>query len=138
MKEFDKLPKRKRNSETMMKIVNSNTEFTITKSEAAKILGVEPNAYYVEDHNYLGIKTIPKINDFKEFYVHPGNVRKDILGRVVAKYQNVVWSTGTHTNSLVPIIALGPEQVIAWFNKMMHTTEWGEYTIDVFIFRIAS
>lgn len=133
MKEFDALPKNKQNPATMMQIINKNTEFPITEAEAAKVSEVENNAYYVKGHIYLGVEIFPSINDFEEFYVHPDRAREAILGHVVAKHQNVVWSTGTHTNSLVPIIAIGPKDLIQWFNHMMHTTEWGQYVIDIFI-----
>jgi len=57
-------------------------------------------------------------------------VRYDLLGRVVGKYQNTVWATGTHTNTPVPLIAVGPKNVTAQFGKMMHTTEWAQYAIN--------
>ncbi|MDR4506884.1 MAG: hypothetical protein MRJ65_01380 [Candidatus Brocadiaceae bacterium] len=51
------------------------------------------NACYVEGHKYLGEKFFPKIDDFKEFYVHSEGLRRNILGRVVAKNQNVVYGS---------------------------------------------
>jgi alkaline phosphatase len=111
--------------------VNTNTEFPITETEAAQVLEVERNEYFMEKHSYLKNEVFPRINDFKEFYVYFDGIRKDILGRVVAKYQNIVWSTGTHTNAPVPVVAYGNKDVTAWFSKMMHTTELGQYAINV-------
>ena len=133
MKEFDRLPKNRQNPVTLMKIINKKTDFPITQVEAAKVLETENNAYFVKDHCYLEVDKFPRINDFKEFYVRSDHAREAILGRIVAKYQNVVWSTGTHTNSLVPIIAVGPKDIIGWYDHMMHTTEWGQHVIDLFI-----
>ena len=75
-------------------------------------------------------KLFPKITDFKECYVYGESIRKNILGRVVAKQQNIVWSTGTDTNTPVPLIAWGLQQIIKIFGKMLHTTEWAQYAID--------
>ncbi len=130
MDQFDALPKNQQTPGAMMKIVNDNSEFLITEKEAATILEREENDYYVKGHTYLGDTTFPKINDFKEFYVYSEEVRKDILGRVVAKQQNIVWSTGTHTNTPVPLIAYGPQKITAQFSKLLHTTEWAQYAID--------
>ena len=133
MNKFDALPGAKQNAEKMAELVNKYTEFPITKTEAAQILEVEPNQYYIEGHPYLGKNIFPKINDFKEFYVYGKAIRGNILARVTAKYQNTVWSTGTHTSSLVPLVAYGPESVSARFSKMLHTTELGRLAIDVLI-----
>ncbi|MCP4349831.1 MAG: alkaline phosphatase [Desulfobacterales bacterium] len=130
MDEFDGLSKDQKTPGAMMKIVNNNSEFLITEEEAAVVLEREKNDYYIKGHTYLGSETFPKINDFKEFYVYSEEVRKDILARVVAKQQNIVWSTGTHTSAPVPLITYGPEKITSQFSKMLHTTEWAQYAID--------
>ncbi|MEK8016143.1 MAG: hypothetical protein VSS75_004685 [Candidatus Parabeggiatoa sp.] len=107
--------------------MNKHTQFPITLAEAATVLETEENEYYVAGHKTLGFDTFPKIHDFKAFYVYSSELRLDLLGRVVAKYQNTVWATGTHTNTPVPLIAIGPENVTAQFGRMMHTTEWAQY-----------
>jgi len=128
---FGTLPKKERTAAALAKIVNGHTEFPITVEEARAVLEVERNEYYVEGHKFLGQEMIPKIHDFKEFYLCGDVLRMNILGRVAAKYQNVVWSTGTHTNSPVPLIAYGPNETTIKFSRLMHTTEWGQCTIDV-------
>ncbi|MBW1800094.1 MAG: alkaline phosphatase [Deltaproteobacteria bacterium] len=128
---FDRLPKNEQTPAALAKIVNENTGFPITGEEAAAVLEVERNEYYLEGHKVLSKAIFPKINDFKEFYVYGMALRNDILGRIVAKYQNVVWSTGTHTNAPVPLIIIGPKETTLKFSRLMHTTEWGQTAIEV-------
>jgi alkaline phosphatase len=130
LKKFEALPVAQKTPQSLLEIVNKHTQFPITLAEAATVLETEVNEYYVAGHKTLGVKLFPKIHDFKEFYVYGKNSRQDLLGRVVAKYQNAVWATGTHTNTPVPLIAIGPENVTAQFGRMMHTTEWAQYAIE--------
>lgn len=76
------------------------------------------------------MEIVSKINDFKEFYYDSTRMRQALLARVAAKYQNVVWSTGAHTSTPVPLIACGPQNIIKVFGRMLHTTEWAQYAID--------
>jgi len=115
----------------MKKIINGNTEFPITTADAKSILATEKNNYRVKNHGYLDVPYFPKINDFKEFYVYESEIRKDIIARVVAHQQYAVWSTGTHTNTPVPLIACGPEKSAKKFGKMLHTTQWAQEAINV-------
>jgi alkaline phosphatase len=75
-------------------------------------------------------RIIRKLNDFKEFYVNSESVRRNILARIVAKQQNVVWSSGMHTSTPVPLIAYGPNKITKKFGRMLHSTEWAAYAID--------
>lgn len=127
---FDALPEDRQTAEAMAEIVNRNSEFPITPGDAAAILAREKNEYQVKGHGYLNAETFPKVNDFKEFYVYGNEIRKDILGRVVAKQQNVVWSTGAHTNTPVPLIVYGPTQICENFGRLLHTTEWAQMAIE--------
>jgi alkaline phosphatase len=63
------------------------------------------------------------VNDFKEFYVYFNNHRQNRLGMILSRHQNVVWGTGTHTDTPVPVIALGPEAITRQFNGIHHSTE---------------
>ncbi len=130
LKQFDALPAHQQTPQSLLEIVNKHTQFPITLAEAAIVLETEKNEYYVAGHKALGFDTFPKIHDFKAFYVYSSELRLDLLGRVVAKYQNTVWATGTHTSTPVPLIAIGPENVTAQFGRMMHTTEWAQYAIE--------
>jgi len=130
---FDALPEDQQTSKALAEIVNRNTEFPITQTDADAILAREKNEYFVKGHKYLKAETFPKINDFKEFYVYGEELRWDLLGRAVAKHQNVVWSTGTHTNTPVPLIVYGPTQISEKFGRLLHTTEWAQMAIDALI-----
>ena len=107
------------------KLVRENTEFPITQEEAARILETEPNAYRVPGHNDLDRERFPRVDDFEAFYLYGDDVRRALLARVCAGRQNTVWSTGTHTATPIPLIALGPESVTGQFRGLLHTTQWG-------------
>jgi alkaline phosphatase len=128
--EFDALPELQQTAVSLANLVNSTLEFPITVQEAATVLEREKNDYFVEGHKYLGSKTFPKVNDFKEFYVYGDKTRRNLLGRVVAKAQNTVWATGTHTGTPVLLIALGPKKITGRFSKLMHTSEWSQLAMD--------
>jgi alkaline phosphatase len=42
----------------------------------------------------------------------------------------VVWSTGTHTSTPVPLIVLGPKSTREGFGRLMHTTAWARLAIE--------
>jgi alkaline phosphatase len=115
----------------LMKLVNENTQFPITRDEAERVLAVEPNQYRVSGHSELDRETYPAVDDFEAFYVYAGSMRESNLARAVATAQNAVWSTGTHTSTPVPLIAIGPSRVIERFGRLMHTTEWAEQVFDI-------
>lgn len=127
---FDELPENEQTPEKLCEFVNNNTNFPITAQDATEILTREENEYFVADHKYLKLPTFPKIHDFKEFYVYGNGIRAAILARKVAKEQMVVWSTGTHTNTPVPLMAWGPEDVTKKFSGLLHTTEWSQIVHD--------
>jgi alkaline phosphatase len=129
-RKFEALPEPQKTPEKLAEMVNKYTAFPITATEAATVLEVERNEYRVPGHKSLDAQYLPKIHDFKEFYVYPHRMRDNLLARVVGKYQNTVWATGTHTNTPVPLIALGPNNVTAQFGQLLHTTEWGQLAID--------
>lgn len=127
---FDGLADDQKTPAKIASMVSESTGFKISPEDGAAILEKEKNEYRVEGHSYLSSETFPKINDFKEFYVYSEGVRTDIIGRVLAKHQNVVWSTGTHTNTPVPLVAIGPENIAKKFGGIMHTTEWAQIAIS--------
>src|SRR5690554_126745 len=89
-------------TESLMAAVNDNMEFKITKEQADRVL-----------------KVPAKIQDFSDFYVYEDEKPLNLLGRELAVQQNVVWSTGTHTASPVPVFVLAPEAIMAKFNGIM-------------------
>ena len=111
MDRFDKLPEAEQTPRALAEIIEANTEFPITEAEAASILGGQ--------------------TDDTGFYGRGKEFRRNLLARIVSKKQLTVWSTGSHTNTPVPLIACGPSHVSSRYGKMMHTTEWGRETIDI-------
>jgi len=109
----------------LLAAINSNTEFTLTQADADRILEHETNEYYVEGHKYLAAAEFPKVDDFEEFYVYGEEVHLDLIGRALAKHQNTVWSTGTHTHTPVQVIAWGPKEGQQRFNGLMNHVEVG-------------
>jgi alkaline phosphatase len=130
LERFDGLPEEERTAEKLAEIVNESTAFEISMDEAKAVLAREKNEYRVKGHKALSAEKFPVIRDFKEFYVYGNEIRKDLLGRVLAGKQNVVWSTGTHTNTPVPLIVLGPKAAREGFGRLMHTTAWARRAIE--------
>jgi len=124
--EFDKTDK---SPESLLAIVNANSEFKITLEQANEILATEDNHYYDPENSYLKLKTFPKVNDFKAFYVYGEEIRNDLIGRAMGEEQNIVWGTGTHTDTPVAVIAYGPDQATAPFSTLTHHTEIGRLLI---------
>ena len=115
--------------ESLLQIVNANSEFDITLAQAKQILATEPNIYFDPDNKYLKAKTFPKINDFKAFYVYGAEIRSDLIARAMSEQQSIVWATGTHTDTPVAVIAYGPDAVTASFSSLTHHTEIGKLLI---------
>ncbi len=127
MIEFDLTDKKPSDLQT---IVNANSDFKITLSQAAEVLLRERNTYRVADNTYLDKETFPKINDFKAFYVYGEDIRNDLIARALSEEQNVVWSTGTHTDTPVAVIAYGPDDVTAAYSALVHHVDIGKLLIN--------
>lgn len=95
-------------AESLMTAVNDNMEFKITKEQADTV-----------------VKASAKIQDFSEFYVYEDEIPLNLLARELAAQQNVVWSTGTHTASPVPVFVLAPSAIMARFHGVMTHTQIG-------------
>jgi alkaline phosphatase len=115
--------------ESLLKIVNANSDFKITLSQAKRILEVEPNHFHDADNKYLKAETFPKVDDFEAFYVYGEEIRNDLIGRAMGQEQNVVWGTGTHTATPVAVIAYGPDEVTSPFSSLSHHTDIGQLLI---------
>ncbi|OQW95466.1 MAG: hypothetical protein BWK79_02380 [Beggiatoa sp. IS2] len=109
LQQFASLPIWEQTAEKLAILVNDNTGFSVTPTEVAILL----------KSNYKGI------------FVYSENIPSILLSQVLSKYQNTVWATDAHTNSPVPLIVLGPKRLTAQFGKMLHTTEWARYAIDL-------
>lgn len=120
--EFDQLSRDEQTAKNLVAIVNGNSAFPITESQAERILQMEENPFYVKEHPYLGKKQVPEYYDNEAFFVYQN--RLNLLAMEVSKDQNAVWSTGSHTSTPVTVFALGPRQSV--FSRFIHHTEIGE------------
>ena len=128
--EFDSLKPAQQTAERLMAIVNDAIRpFAITLKDATAILTRSPNRLYIEGHPYLGTRTLPRMPDQQVFYVYGENLRLNRLGHILASQQNVVWGTGTHTNTPVALISYGPGA--GRFTGLLHSTDVGQRMIDV-------
>lgn len=100
---------------SLVDAVNQNMDFRITEEQAKRILRRSPNRFYHKGHSYLGAEEFPHVHDFAAFYVYGDDVHLNLLARELATQQNVVWSTGTHTASPVPVVISGPPAALQPF-----------------------
>ncbi|MBK1886959.1 alkaline phosphatase [Marinobacter sp. DY40_1A1] len=129
--QFDGLNEREQTPASLARIVNAETSFNITEEQAARVLATEDNPFYTEGHSYLSSKTVPKMDVNGAFFVYQtDDNRQNLLAREVAEQQNVVWSTGTHTNTPVLVFTQGPAKAAAPFGKILHHTDVGQYAIE--------
>lgn len=110
---------------SLMQAVNNSMDFRITEEQAQRILRRSPNRYYHAGHSYLSAQEFPHIHDFSAFYVYGDDVHLNLLARELAAQQNVVWSTGTHTASPVPVIVAGPDYALEQFSGFMTHAQVG-------------
>ncbi len=130
--EYDMLPEREKSPEKLMALINDAVKpFSITLQDATDILARSPNHYYIPEHSYLGTQTVPSMPDQEAFYVYGENLRMNHLGHILGAQQNVVWGTGTHTNTPVALISIGPPEAIARFTGLLHATDIGKGMIEL-------
>lgn len=130
--EFDSLSQREQTAENLMEMINDAVApFSITLEDATKILTRTANPQYIEGHHFLGTKTVPKMPDPEEFYVYGENARMNRLARILSAQQGTVWGTGTHTNTPVVLVTIGPESATKRFTGLIHSTDVGKRMIDL-------
>ena len=115
----------------LLTTINDNTAFTISLADAERILEHEKKAFQVNGHTYLAAAEFPKIDDFEEYYVYGEEIHLNLIGRALAKHQNTVWSTGTHTHTPVGVIAWGPAPAQQRFHGLMNHVEVGAQLMEV-------
>ncbi|MDK1289617.1 alkaline phosphatase [Pseudoalteromonas umbrosa] len=98
--------------EDWQKAIHNHTSYKVSTDDTAIML--ETNG--VDDEN----RPYPAFSDFSDFYVYGKEDFTGKIGRVLAKHQNVVWGTGTHTAAPVPVYAFGPAGVTQQFSTLQH------------------
>jgi len=111
VREFEALGNNYQTPEKFMKMVNEVSDFAISLDDAKQVLAPLNGKYYV--------------HDFKDFYVYEENHRENRLARVLARQQNIVWGTGTHTATPVAVTAFGPKHLSSQFKGIHHSSEVG-------------
>lgn len=123
--DLDELPKAERTAEALQERVNAVSAFKLDRAGAERVLARGPDRYAEPGDD----KDRPVLHDFGAFY-YPGNgVRTALIGRELSAAQNVVWATGTHTHTPVPVFAIGPGHRA--FAGMHHHTELGQRLIGL-------
>jgi alkaline phosphatase len=123
---FDALNAEEQTPRKLMELVNQNTEFAISESQAARILETEENPYYVEDHSSMGYKTVPRMGANPAFFSDPtDDNRQNLLAIQVADQQSVVWANGNKKATPVMVFASGPRQTTNQFIQLMDHPQLG-------------
>ena len=131
---FDNLPKDQQTPARLAELVNQYTEFAISEAQAATILAIEENPFYMEGHSTLGAKMVPKMGSTGAFFVYQtDDNRQNLLAREVAADQMVVWNTGTHTATPVLVFTKGSPGAMAPFGNVLHHTQLGRYAIEAIL-----
>ncbi len=99
----------KKGPEILVDLITRATGFPISEKEAGRVLASEKNEHYDPDHKHLKYEQFPLVHDFKEFYVYGEQIRANLIGRIMAKYQGTVWGTGTHTATPVTVTMYGTD-----------------------------
>lgn len=107
--EYQRQPEKKQTVANFQELIKENTAIHITEEEGNEALASSSNPYHHEGHPYLKEKTWAKITDFNAFYPYDEDRRSAAIGRQLARYQQVVWGSGTHTTTLIPVFTWGPK-----------------------------
>ena len=109
MKQFLALPQADRTTGTLGEMVFNGTGQRISPDDAQAILDNPLEA--------------------SPFYPYPDYVPSARLASRIAPYTNIVWSTGTHTSTPIPIFAAGPGR--DRFRGVMSSREFGERLLQI-------
>jgi alkaline phosphatase len=110
--DFMALPKKNQTARQMQSMIKESTDYELTYAEAKAVIAPKKGDYFV--------------HDFKEFYIYDGQMIQNRLGRALSRHQGVVWGTGSHTATPVPVIAYGPSAITEQFDGLHHSTEIGQ------------
>jgi alkaline phosphatase len=127
VRKFKKLPRNKQTASQLMHLVNANLAFKITRQQAVQL--IQQDQQRVNQTTGLLISNVTQY-----FYPYSVNAFAAAIARAISPQQSVVWGTGTHTSTPVPVIAYGqPDKVIKQFDGMHHSTEIGRLMMELFL-----
>jgi len=128
LREISKWDESDRTIPKIKKHFESHTEYNFSSKDISKVMHSSKNKFFKKDHPSLGADKFPTINDFSSFYIYGERVRPNIVARVLAHKQNVVWATATHTSTPVAMVTVGPKSLTKEFDGIMHATQVGRKT----------
>ncbi len=98
--------------------LEEGTGIRIDEAAAARILASHPDPLGLVDG------PVPAIRDFPAFFAPTDRARTNLVARELGRAQNVVWATGGHTHTPVPVYAAGPGA--EEFTTFLHHTDIGK------------
>jgi alkaline phosphatase len=107
------------------------TGYEISNAEAQTLLLREKNQHFVPSHKDLNEQEVPKLADFSAFYPKPVERASAELARLLSDRTGIVWASGTHTSTPVPLFAVGPGQ--SAFRGLADQYEVGHRLLELFL-----
>ena len=123
---FNKLPKSEQNSKSLIIMVEQATGFNLSYDDAKKILAWTQNKYFQKEHPVLNKGKVPHVHDFSSFYFEEINMRTALIARALSAQQNIVWGTGGHTATAVPLYSMGPKEYTKRLSGHLHHAKVGK------------
>jgi len=114
LRAFSRLPESEQTPEVLAERISAVSAFDLDVEGARRVLQTRTDPWSGEEG--------PVVHDFGAFY-YPG-AQTALVGRELGTAQNVVWATGTHTHTPVPVLAIGPGAED--FAGMHHHTDLGQ------------
>ncbi|MEM7789552.1 MAG: alkaline phosphatase [Bacteroidota bacterium] len=97
--------------------IEAGTGFTIDEAAARRILASHPDPLGEAQGD------IPAVRDFAAFFAASEYARTALVARELSRAHNIVWGTGGHTHTPVPIYAMGPGA--STYTTFLHHTDIG-------------
>jgi alkaline phosphatase len=107
------------------------TGYEISNAEAQTLLLREKNQHFVPSHKDVNEQEVPKLADFSAFYPKPVERASAELARLLSDRTGIVWASGTHTSTPVPLFAVGPGQSV--FRGLADQYEVGRELLELFL-----
>lgn len=123
-KDFLTLP---RTPQALLRLVNENTEFPITLSDARRLLGETKGPFGFLGFSARDERPEPPSSDLSAFYPDFSDRRPAVLSSIVSERTGIVWGTGTHTTTPVLVIAVGPAEIEKQFDGLHTMQELGQH-----------
>ena len=87
--------------------IKSQTGVTITEDDFDSIMTESQNVLYCESHKELGVTSGDIVTSAPTFFPYISGNKSNKLAKLIAPQTGVVWATGTHTSTAVPLVAMG-------------------------------